>query len=123
MKKILIVDDDLDVAEVIQIILEDADYITEIVTQGKEAYQRVKKYKPDLILLDILLSGGDGRTICRKLKDQTSTKNIPVIMVSAHPLVVNTIKKYDADDFLAKPFHMDKLLEMVRKHIMKKREG
>ncbi|MCF6158752.1 MAG: response regulator [wastewater metagenome] len=117
MKKILVIDDDQDISEVIQLILEEFAYASEIVTKGEEAYQRVKKYKPDLILLDILLSGIDGRTICKKLKNQKTTKNIPVIMVSAHPGIESTVKECGANDFLEKPFHMNKLLKKVKKYI------
>lgn len=117
MKKILIVDDDQDISEIIQMILEDAEYNTEIVTKGEEIYQSVEKYKPDIVLLDILLFGMDGRAICRKLKNQKSTKNIPVIMLSAHPDIADTIEEHGADDFLAKPFYMETLLEKVEKYI------
>lgn len=116
-KKVLVVDDDLDIAEIIQIILEEAEYKSEIVTEAEKTYQRVKKYKPDLILLDILLADTDGRIICRKLKNQKSTKNIPVIILSAHSGVANTVKEYGADDFLEKPFFMEDFLKKVRAYI------
>lgn len=117
MKKVLIVDDDQDISEIIQIILEDAEYTTEIVTRGEEAYQRVKEYKPNLILLDILLFGMDGRIICKRLKNLKSTKNIPIIMLSAHPDTEETVKAYGADDFIVKPFHMEVLLKKVKEYI------
>jgi DNA-binding response OmpR family regulator len=117
MKKVLVIDDDLDIAEVIQIILEEAEYKSEIVTKAEKTYQRVKEYKPDLILLDRLFADRDGRIICRKLKNQKSTKNIPVIMLSAHPVIANTVKEYGADDFLEKPFFMEDFLKKIRMYI------
>src|SRR5436305_14779845 len=71
---------------------------------------------PDVIILDVLLSGKDGRIICQKLKSQEDTKHIPIIMISAHPDAKQSVKAVGADNFLAKPFEMDELLMKVAQY-------
>lgn len=113
MKKILVVDDDQGIIEAFKAILESADY--EVVTESDPARlsKTIKDTSPDLILLDVLLSGADGRDICRGLKSKKQTKNIPVIIVSAHPSAYKSVIEAGADDFLEKPFEMDVLFFKV----------
>ena len=119
MKKILIVDDDPDILDALKLTLEDAGY--EVVTSedGERAENLPGRNGklPDLILLDVLLSGRDGREICRKLKSQEDTKNIPIIMISAHPSIVKSYKDIHAEAFVDKPFDIDRLLKIVEKYI------
>ena len=117
MKKILIIEDDKDILDAIQIILERENFIVATTTKGEETYRKIKIFHPDLIVLDVLISGNDGRTICKKLKSEKATKHIPVIMMSAHPSAVKEYKKYGGNDFLAKPFETNELLRTVRKHL------
>jgi len=64
-------------------------------------------------VLDILLSGKDGRAICRKLKSQADTRHIPIVMISAHPDAEQSVTAVGADAFVAKPFAIDELLNTV----------
>ena|SRR5260221_4819815 len=116
-KKILIVDDDKDILEPLAIILESYGYVVQAITKGKLVSTRVTLFHPDIILLDILMSGSDGRTICKKLKSDKNTQNIRIIMMSAHPYADRDSKDAGADDFLAKPFETQELLGMLNKHI------
>jgi len=75
----------------------------------------MKDELPDLLLLDIWMSGEDGRDICKKLKHTDATKNIPVIMISASRDIKESALESGADDFLAKPFEMNELLEKIEK--------
>lgn len=113
-KKILVVDDEQDILEFLQVILEEEG--CEVVTTEKAEY--VEKLRngglPNLILLDVLLSGKDGREIVKHLKSQDSTRHIPVIMFSAHPSAEATARSSGADDFIAKPFEIDLLLEKIQ---------
>lgn len=115
MKRILAIDDDADILEAIQLILESGGYSSDVTTKGDETYQKIRDYKPDLIILDVLLSGNDGRAICKTLKTERKTKGIPIIMVSAHPSAKDSVKECGADSFLAKPFSVDSLLKEVEK--------
>jgi DNA-binding response OmpR family regulator len=109
-KKILVVDDEPDILEFLQLILEDEGY-TVVTTSKAEYVEKLQNGRlPDLILLDVLLSGKDGRDIVKQLKSQVETKHIPVIMFSAHPSAEETARAAGADDFIAKPFEMDILL-------------
>lgn len=114
-KRILVVDDDKDILEVLEFILGDAGYEVESSEKGEFAGKLPQSNDslPNLIILDVLLSGLDGRDICRNLKKAKSTKNIPIIMMSAHPDAEKSSKKAGADDFLAKPFEMTSLLNKV----------
>jgi DNA-binding response OmpR family regulator len=116
-KRLLVVDDEPDILEFLQIILEEEGY--EVATSDKGEYleQLHSGGLPDIILLDVLLSGKDGREIVKYLKSQQETKHIPVIMFSAHPSAEETARQAGADDFLAKPFEIDVLLAKIAQHL------
>lgn len=116
-KKILVVDDDEGVLDAISLILEEAGYSVDTSLKGEETYRIIDSFKPDLILLDVLMSGNDGRVICKKLKKTESTRRIPIIMISAHPTAEADSLEYGAQDFLAKPFDTQDLLKLIKKHI------
>jgi DNA-binding response OmpR family regulator len=116
MKRILIVDDDLAILDAMEMMLQDAGYETVTSTRGGEHIeQAIGDNPPHLIILDILLSGHDGRLICKRLKGQQATRHIPVILVSAHPDAEKTALEAGADDFLEKPFNIDDLLGKVER--------
>lgn len=114
--KILVADDDTGIVDALQMVLEEADYEVSTTTDG-QTVRKVKKQLPDIILLDIWMSGEDGRDICRYLKSQRNTQNIPIIMISATSDLANSAKAAGADDFLPKPFLMEHLLAKVEKYI------
>lgn len=118
-KQILVVDDDPDILDAIRWMLEDAGY--EVHTSDKGDYAENLHDNngglPDLIILDVLLSGKDGRTICKALKSRPDTRRIPIVMVSAHPSAAGSARAVGADDFVAKPFEIDDLLAAVERHL------
>ena len=109
-KKILVVDDDPDILEFLQVILEEEGYTVATTDKGDYVEKLHDGELPNLILLDILLSGKDGREIVKSLKSQEETRHIPVVMFSAHPSAEATARACGADDFIAKPFDIDVLL-------------
>ncbi|HEX4204546.1 MAG TPA: response regulator [Ktedonobacteraceae bacterium] len=115
-KKILVVDDDESITEVIQITLEGEGYQVETSLDGC-GIPGFPRGVPDLILLDVLLLGKDGREICKQLKQNASTAAIPVIMLSAHSDADKLAGIGSADDFLEKPFDVDVLIDTVAKHL------
>lgn len=115
--RILIVDDDLDILAVMQLLFKTRGYDVTTISKGEEVFDRIKVFHPDLILLDVLISGKDGRDICKKLKETSSTRNIPVVMFSANPSAAQTISEYGADDFVHKPFEVSHLLNTINKHL------
>jgi len=122
MHKILIIDDDPDVVTVLQILLKKNGYGVAAATREEEVNHQMDSFGPDLIILDVLLSGVDGREICRRIKNDNSWKHIPVIMFSAHPGAQKNMKDFGADDFLPKPFDSNKLLERVEMQLAKPRQ-
>lgn len=117
MKKILVIDDDASILEVLQMMLEEEQYIIETTAISEEIYQRVVEFRPNLILLDVLMTGVDGRIIARTLKQQTDSRHIPIIMLSATPTVEETARDSGGDEFLAKPFEIDTLLMLIEKYV------
>lgn len=116
MKMIAVVDDDADILDAIQFVLEDAGYDVIASQKGEFAENLYRQDRlPDLLILDMLLSGKDGRVICQKLKSKKETQNLPILMISAHPSAHETVSAVGADDFLPKPFDIDTLLEKVKR--------
>ena len=113
-KKILIADDDPAIVESTTLILEEFGYEVLSTVDGATIYKMEKEY-PDLLLLDIWMSGQDGRDICRYLKKDNITKHIPIIMISASQDIKKSATAAGADDFLAKTFDMDELIAKVKK--------
>jgi DNA-binding response OmpR family regulator len=116
--KILVVDDDEAILDVVKIILTNEGYEVETHTSGKQLYSRESNL-PSLIILDILLSGEDGRDICAYLKGKESTKNIPIILFSAHSHadISNTLPPAAYDYFISKPFDVDDLIKVVKQFV------
>ncbi len=115
-KKLMIADDDPSILEAMKMMLEDEGYDVTTTVDG-QVINKIKKSFPDLLLLDIWMSGHDGREICKNLKNDRKTKSIPVILVSANKDTRRHAKDAGADDFLAKPFEMDELLEKIGKYV------
>ncbi len=113
MSRILVIDDDIDILSVMEILLSMKGFDVEVTAKGDNIFPKIDSFKPDLILLDVLISGFDGRAICQQLKANEETRVIPVIMFSAHPGAAATISDYGADDFIAKPFDVTNLLAKV----------
>lgn len=118
MQRILAVDDDKDILEVLQLILEDSGYEVETLANGEYLFERIEKHHPDLILLDIMLGNLDGRDLCRRVKEKKETNDIPVILLSASHAITDSLKKNgNPDDFIAKPFDIDVLLDSVERQL------
>ncbi len=112
---ILVVDDDPGILDALRFLLEDTGYLVLTNENGDdvEALRDENGGLPDLIVLNVLLSGKDGRTICRALKSHASTRHIPIVMISAHPDAERSVKEVGADAFVAKPFAIDDLLATI----------
>ena len=115
-KKILIADDNIGILEAMQLILEDAGDEVETTEDGRMVQEMVQKF-PDVLLLDIWMSGMNGGDICKHLKSQERTKQIPIIICSANKDTKQIAHEAGADDFLLKPFEMDNLLAKVKKFV------
>ena len=112
-KRILIVDDDENIAELISLYLVKECFDTEIAENGEEAVEKFKSYHPHLILLDIMLPGIDGYDVCREIRKES---NVPIIMLSAKGEVFDKVLglKIGADDYMVKPFDSNELVARVQ---------
>ena len=115
-KKILVTDDDPFLRDIFRFILEQAGYEVEVLADGTPILENHYDI-PDLYLLDKQLPGIDGLEICKHLKSQKNTQNIPVIMISANIGVGIQAKEAGADAFIEKPFEKGHLLEVVEGYI------
>ncbi len=115
-KKILIADDDTAILEVLTIFLDEMGYEVETTYDGHSLRTFEHGY-PDVLLLDIWLSGVNGRDLCIYLKSQEETRHIPVILISANRDMERVARDAGADDFIAKPFDLDKLLDKIERLI------
>ena len=111
---ILIVDDDMDIRYMMQSILNYEGYQTKTCSGADELNTLLSDMRPAAIIMDMLLSGTDGKEICRKLKKKEATKHIPVMMISAHPDAESICREAGADDFLEKPFEIDVFINKTR---------
>lgn len=111
MKKILAVDDNTDILKIVDRLFKPPEYAVTGVTQAEEAWEKIEKENPDLIILDIVLPGMNGFQFCQKLKADLNTTFIPVIMLTEKKETADRITgiKYGADDYLPKPFDLDEL--------------
>lgn len=118
-EKILVIDDKPDNLRLLMRVLTEAGYTTLIAKNGESGLEKAALAKPELILLDIMMPGDDGFTICRKLKDHPETQRIPVIFMSALADIESKLKGFaaGAEDYIAKPFQQEEVLARVRTHL------
>ena len=111
-QRILIVDDDENIAELISLYLMKECFETEIANDGESALIKVKTFMPNLILLDLMLPGIDGYEVCQRIR---KTQNTPIIMLSAKGEVFDKVLglKMGADDYIMKPFDSNELVARV----------
>ncbi|MDP4285939.1 MAG: response regulator [Bacteroidota bacterium] len=117
MKRVLIVDDNNDILWVVGLILKKYGFDVITTLKGEEVLAKTKTFSPQLILLDVFLSGIDGIEVCNQLKSAPETKDIPVIMFSAHTDFKELKKFCKADDFVSKPFDAGELVQKINSQI------
>ena len=116
LKKILVADDNSGIVDVMQIVLENEGFEVITTMNGKNILKLCEQ-KPDLIFLDVWMSGVDGNVICKQIKANDDFKHIPVIIFSANKNTKEIAIDCGADGFLSKPFDLSDLLRMTHKHI------
>ena len=119
MKRILAVDDNKDILNVLHYILEDSGYEVDTLEDGHHLFEQIQKNTPDLILLDIMLGDMDGRALCKDVKTKEETHDIPVIIISATHNIGNISQSCEPDGFVAKPFDIKVLLNTVKQELNK----
>ena len=115
--RILIVDDEPDIAETVSFMLQNRNYMVSIASGGQEGINKTKTEHPDLLLLDITMPDVDGYDVCMKLKADEDTRDIPIIMLTAMGESEAVLKSHSigADDYVVKPFSLPILLSKLKK--------
>ena len=113
---ILVVDDDPDIVESLTLVLKSESYQVEAATNAEEALEKVTAARPDLILLDVMMPRMSGFEVCRKLKTDPATRDIPILMVTALNEMVDIERGVESgtDDFISKPVNRLELVTRVR---------
>jgi len=116
---ILVVDDNRDNLRLLSTILSDAGYGVRVAMNGEMALESVNSTPVDLILLDIRMPGVDGYEVCRRLKSDEKTKDIPVLFISAAKEIEEKVKSFSVGgvDYISKPFQSEEILARVKVHL------
>src|SRR5437868_3202309 len=109
---VLIVDDEVVIADAVAAVLEDEGYRVATATNGQEGLTRAAELKPDLVLVDMMMPVMDGEEMCRRLREDPATRRIPVVVMSAVHRSVRDLP-FDYVAFLSKPFDLDTLLDTI----------
>ncbi|HDQ25931.1 MAG TPA: response regulator [bacterium] len=119
MKKILVVDDDKDIAKGVAAWLELHSFEVFLAHDGKAGITEARRIKPSLILLDVVLPLINGIDACRALKEDRETSHIPIIMLTSLSDIGDVEKAFQAgaNDYISKPFQMDRLDAKIKKHL------
>lgn len=112
--RILVVEDQEDVAQLIDVVLRGEGYTVAIARDGVQGLMMARDWAPDLILMDIMLPGVDGGTLISKLRHEPETANLPMIAMSASRTLRDRTTELEADALLSKPFDVDALLVQVQ---------
>ncbi len=112
-KKILVVDDDSGIGEMLKTLLEFYDYEVYVTEEPEKAESLIQEKDVDLVMLDMLISGVNGTDVCAKIRENEATANTPVLMMSALHNSGPKCKEAGANDFIAKPFEMDDLIKKI----------
>ncbi len=111
-KTILIVDDDPDIVEMLHLALSGAGYATRFAASGTEALSKIQRSRPDLVLLDLILPGANGFSVCETLRRDPATATLPIVMMTALPGEFPRMAGMElgADAYLNKPFRVQELV-------------
>ncbi|MEK6646033.1 MAG: response regulator [Candidatus Firestonebacteria bacterium] len=121
-KKILLADDEPDIARILKRYLELDGYEAEISSTGKEALNKIASNKYDLLILDVMMPEVNGWEVCKKVKENPQTKDIPVIILTAKTQNVDTLMSFEcgADEYAPKPFDYPELSLQIKKLLAQK---
>ena len=115
-QRVLVVDDEMAITNVIRLGMEHAGFLVSCASEGYQALDMAQRLKPDLVILDVMLPDLDGFEVCRRLRENQATSNIPILMLTAKDDVKDRVQGLNigADDYLTKPFSLAELVARVR---------
>ena len=117
--KILVIEDDLHISELVKFNLESNEYLVDLATNGKKGLELAIQNEPDLIILDIMLPELDGLSVLNSIRQKQEIQNIPIILLSAKSSEIDKIVGLEvgADDYMTKPFSISELLARIKAHL------
>ncbi len=120
MAKVLVVEDELNIATIIKVNLQNEGFEVEIANDGLDGYEKYKSFSPDIILLDIMMPKMNGFEVCEKIREES---NVPIIMLTARAEESDKVKGLElgADDYVVKPFGVKELVARVQANIRRSR--
>ncbi|KIC70866.1 Phosphate regulon transcriptional regulatory protein PhoB [Candidatus Protochlamydia amoebophila] len=123
--KILLIEDEEDIASLIKLQAELAGYKVHLEMDGLNGFLAIEREKPDVIILDIMLPGLNGLDVCRKIKSNPDLENIPIIIISAKSEELDVVLGLElgADDYVAKPFSLKVLFSRIKAVMRRGKEG
>jgi two-component system alkaline phosphatase synthesis response regulator PhoP len=123
--RILLIEDEEDIASLIKLQGELAGYKVHIETDGLNGYLAVERERPDIVVLDIMLPGLNGLDVCRKIKGNPNLQNIPIVMISAKSEELDVVLGLElgADDYVAKPFSLKVLFSRLKAVLRRGKEA
>jgi DNA-binding response OmpR family regulator len=116
-KRILLIDDEVSILEILEDFLTSAGFHVKILTKTEDIFSSIAAYQPDLALVDYLLNGINGGEVCAQIKKNEQTRHIPVILMTAYPRVLLSLGTYSCDEFIEKPFDLDHLVKRIEHHL------
>lgn len=123
MNHILVIDDNEDILHMLKAMLQMKGYKVSLLISALEIEAEIEKQNPDMIIMDMLLSGADGREVCKIIKQNEKFSKIPLLMISAHPSARQDCLASGADYFLEKPFDMNELFSKIDLGLVNKTLG
>lgn len=118
MTRLLILDNSVDLLYALKIFFERKGYKAKTLTSAINLISEVKSFKPDVIMLDVILNGVDGTEICKTIRNCADTSQIRLLLTSALPAKFADYKQYMADDFIEKPFDLYKLERKIKSMLL-----
>ena len=112
-KRILLIDDDISILEILEEFLISAGFHVTILTKTEDIFSNIALHEPDLVLVDYLLNGINGGEVCAQIKKKEQTRHIPVILMTAYPRVLLSLGTYGCDEFIEKPFDLNHLVKRI----------
>ena len=112
-KRVLVIDDDSGIGEMLKTLLEFYGFDVDVTEKPDEAESIISEKDTDMVILDMLISGVNGTDVCRRLRKNENTAEIPILMMSALHDAGKKCKEAGADDFIAKPFEMEELIKTI----------
>ncbi len=118
--KVLVVDDEPEITDIVQTFLTESGYSVDVLNNPRDAVTKAKQFKPDVILLDIMMPGADGYTVCQWIKNEAELAHVPVIFLTGKDRSDDQGRSFKAggDMFIKKPFSCERLLEIVNIVVM-----